>query len=287
MPFKRLDQARPLLALGVVVTLWLLVPVAVKTFIRASFFELQAPVTIAASYARDLQEYWSLRMHSNHDLVEAGRDAAHVAASYSFAVQQNEGLKAEIARLENLLRLPSFPEFRLEHARVARRDQSAWWQQLIIRKGKNFGLVVGAPVVFSGGVVGKIAEVRATTSVVELISNPGVRLTAFLEGESRTISFQGGNNPTFGAPRGTVEFVPLDVTTDKPHRLVTSGLGGIFPAGLNLGELTRLEMGSDGFFKTGEVKLDERLASLTEVTVLVPLNVERLPAETTVSSSQP
>ena len=30
-------------------------------------------------------------------------------------------------------------------------------------------------------------------------------------------------------------------------------------------------IGSDGLFQTGEVKLDERLGSLTEVTVLVPL----------------
>jgi rod shape-determining protein MreC len=271
VPFKRLDQARPFLALSIAVGAWLILPVAIKSFARASFFELQAPATVAASFARDLQEYWSLRLHPNHELIEAGRDTAHVAASYAFAVQQNNELRSQIERLEKLLRVPAFEKYRFEHARVARRDLSGWWQQLVIRKGKNYDIPVGAPVVFSGGAVGRIVEVRATTSVVELISSPGVRLTAFVEGDSRPFSYQGVNNPSFGRPQGVAEFVPLDVSAAKPQRLTTSGLGGVFPPGLTLGEITRLAPDSDGMFQTGEVKLDERLSSLTEVTVLVPL----------------
>ncbi|MEO7414662.1 MAG: rod shape-determining protein MreC [Opitutaceae bacterium] len=272
MPFKRLDQARPFFVLGLVVAAWLVVPVAIKTFTRATFFELQAPVTIATSYAGDLQEYWSLRMHSNHALIEAGRDAAHSAASYAFAMQQYTELQSQVTRLENLLKVPAFREYRAEHARVVRRDFSAFWQQLTIRKGRNFKISVDSPVIFSGGVVGRVVEVRATTSVVEVISSPGVRIAGVVEGDTRPISFQGGSFPTFGAPLGVVEFVPLDIFANKPLRLVTwGGAGGVFPAGLTLGEITRLEMGADGLFKTGRVKLEERLASLTEVTVLVPL----------------
>jgi rod shape-determining protein MreC len=80
-------------------------------------------------------------------------------------------------------------------------------------------------------------------------------------------------NPTFAPPIGIVEFVPLDIvaTPAAPKRLVTSGYGGVFPPGLMLGTITRASMGDDGMFQSGEVKLDERLGSLTEVTVLVPL----------------
>jgi len=51
---------------------------------------------------------------------------------------------------------------------------------------------------------------------------------------------------------------------------VTSGLGGVFPAGLAIGKLVRVSPSSDGLFKTGEVQLDPRLSDLTEVSVLVP-----------------
>jgi len=157
---------------------------------------------------------------------------------------------------------------------VARRDFSGWWQRMIIRKGENYGITVGAPVVFSGGVVGRVAEVHRYTAVVDLITSPTFRLAASVAGDNRPISYQGGLNDSFKSPRGTVEFVPLDIyaTRNATKRLVTSGLGGVFPPGLSIGELTNLEPSTDGLFKLGEVLLDERLGSLTEVTVLVPLN---------------
>ncbi len=274
--FKRFDHAKPFATLGFIVLAWLILPVGIKSFTRASFYELTAPITVTMSYARDLQSYWTLRLHSKTELIEAGRDLARLNSSYEFAVQQNSELQAEIARLETLLRLPAYNDYRYEHARVASRDFSAWWDRIVIRKGRNFGIPLGAPVIFSGGVVGRVTQVYSTTAEVQLISSPNVRLAGVVEGDTRPVSFQGGLNPTFGPPKGTVEFVPLDVIANQgsPKRLVTSGLGGVFPPGLTLGTITRLELGSDGLFQSGEVKLDDRLGSLTEVTVLVPLTKE-------------
>ena len=275
---KRFDQARPFVTLGIMLLAWLFVPLVLKTFTRATFFEIQAPLTVADSYVRDLHTFWSNRLHSKDELLKAGQQVAGLVAQYDFSVQQHEELQAEILRLENLLRLPSMPAFRFEPARVARRDFSGWWQRFIIRKGENYGILVGAPVVFSGGVVGRVSEVHRYTAVVDLITSPTFRLAASVAGDSRPIKDQGGLNGSFVSPRGTVDYVPLDVyaTRDAPKRLVTSGLGGVFPPGLTIGELTSLESSADGLFKTGEARLDERLGSLTEVTVLVPLNPEDL-----------
>lgn len=275
---KRFDQVSPFVTLGIILLTWLLLPFVFKTFTRATFFEIQAPLTVADSYAHDLQDFWSNRLRSKDELLQAGRDLAGLVAKYDFSVQQNQQLEADILRLENLLNLPPLPAFRLEPARVAQRDFSGWWQRFTIRKGKNFGLTVGAPVVFSGGVVGRITEVHRYTAVVDLVTSPTFRLAANLAGDNRPISYQGGLNDSFKAPRGTVEFVPLEFTAARnaPRRLVTSGLGGIFPAGLSIGEILNLELSADGLFKAGDVQLDERIGTLTEVTVLVPLNPEEL-----------
>jgi len=274
----RFDQAKPFLTLGLALAAWLVLPVVVKSVLRVSFFEMQAPVDTAVSYTRDLQDFWALRNHSKNELIEAGRDLARLNASYELKVQENIELHRDLARLEALLRLPSFENYRAEPARVVRRDFSSWWQRLIIRKGSNSGLTVGAPVIFTGGVVGRVSEVHAYTAVVDLISSPEVRLAATLEGDTRPISYQGALSASFGPARGVVEFVPLDVfaTPDHAKLLVTSGLGGVFPPGLIVGALTNVNPSPDGLFKTGEVQLDPRLAELTEVTVLVPLE----PAET-------
>lgn len=272
MPFKRFAQANPLVTLALVTGVWLVLPAGWKTFARASFFEFSAPVTLAASHARDLQDFWGLRARPRNDLIEAGRDLARVNASFELAAQQNSDLRAEVARLEALLRLPSVRDHRLEHARVARRDFSGWWQRIVIRKGRNFGIPAGAPVVFAGGVVGRVTEVHAATAVVELISSPGLRLAGVVEGDNRPVSFQGGINPTLAPPRGVAELMPLDIiaSPEAPRRLVTAGFGGVFPPGLTLGQIIRADLGSDGLFKSGEVLLDPRLGTLTEVTVLVP-----------------
>lgn len=275
---KRFDQVSPFVTLGIILLTWLLLPFVFKTFTRATFFEIQAPLTVADSYAHDLQDFWSNRLRSKDELLQAGRDLAGLVAKYDFSVQQNQQLEADILRLENLLNLPPLPAFRLEPARVAQRDFSGWWQRFTIRKGQNFGLTVGAPVVFSGGVVGRITEVHRYTAVVDLVTSPTFRLAASVAGDNRPISYQGGLNDSFKAPRGTVEFVPLEFTAARnaPRRLVTSGLGGIFPAGLSIGEILNLELSADGLFKAGDVQLDERIGTLTEVTVLVPLNPEEL-----------
>ena len=273
---KRFDQARPFATLAVVLLVWALLPLAVKSFTRVTFFELQAPFAAAQSYVRDLQEFWALRTRPKNEIIEAGRDLARLNAAYELRLQENEQLRAELLRMENLLKLPPMPAYRSEPARVAKRDFSGWWQRLIIRKGSNHGITVGAPVVFVGGIVGRVSEVYAYTSVVDLITSPTFRVAASAEGDTRPISYQGGLNHSFKTPRGTVEFVPLDIfaTKDQPRRLVTSGLGGVFPPGLTIGEIIVLEPSTDGLFKSGEVRLDSRLGSLMEVTVLIPLNAE-------------
>jgi rod shape-determining protein MreC len=277
VPSKRFDQARPFVTLGVVVLVWLLLPVVIKGFCASAFFELQAPVSSPPPTLRDLQDYWSAagalqdgahrrrpRPRPRQRLLRTRQPAATPSSS-----PRSAGSRPSCA-------CPPTPKYRFEHARVARRDFSGWWQQLVIRKGRNYGIPVGAPVVFSGGVVGRVTEVHAYTAVIELISSPNVRLAGVVEGDTRPISFQGGVNPTFAPPTGVVEFVPLDITASPaaPKRLVTSGFGGVFPPGLMIGTITRASMGGDGLFQSGEVKLDERLGSLAEVTVLVPLHIE-------------
>lgn len=278
MPHQRFDQARPFATLAVVLLLWALLPLGLKSFTRASFFELQAPFATAQSYVQDLQEFWALRTRPKNEIIEAGRDLARLNAAYELRLQESDQLRAELLRLENILKLPPMPAYRSEPARVARRDFSGWWQRLVIRKGRNHGITVGAPVVYVGGIVGRVTEVYAYTAVVDLITSPTFRVAASAEGDTRPISYQGGLNDSFRTPRGTVEFVPLDIfaAPGQPKRLVTSGLGGVFPPGLSIGEIVVLEPSTDGLFKSGEVRLDSRLGALAEVTVLVPLQPEEL-----------
>ena len=269
----RLDRIKPLVALGVFLFAWWVIPTVVKSFLKASFSEFQAPAWVATSYLDDLGNFWARRSHSKVELIEAGKEVARSKSLYQFNSQRKGTLENEIQRLEAILNLPSRREFRYEVARVVRRDLSAWWQQIVIRKGKDFDIPVGAAVVFSGGVVGRVVEVGALTSRVELVTSPNFRMAANFEGDERPVVYQGLPQSGFGDPLGTVRDAPQDVvaSTQIPLKLVSTRLGGTFPPGLMVGRVSWLEPGSTGIFQSGEVELDARLLSLHEVAVLIPL----------------
>ena len=271
-----LDKFKPSVALGLCLVAWWIVPTLSKSFLpflRVSFTEFQAPAWIVTSYLDDLEEFWARRSHSKIELIEAGQTLARQKAFYQLLDQRNNTLETEVMRLETILNMPSRREFRYEVARVIRRDLSAWWQQIVIRKGDDYGITEGAAVIFAGGVVGRVIEVNAFTSRVELITSPNFRMAASFEGDDRPVVFQGVPQSGFGTPTGEVRDAPQDLVanTHEPLQLISTRLGGTFPPGLIIGKVGWLEPGSSGIFQTGDVQLDERLISLHEVSVLIPL----------------
>lgn len=274
MPFGRLIPGKALIVLAAVLLLWGLLPTLFRSGLRDLLFEFQAPSWAALSHLRDLNHYWFMRSASKDKLIEAGRDLARLNAAYEVRLQQVAGIDLELERLERLLNLPSLPEYRYEIARVARRDMNVWWQHLLLRKGSADGLRPGQGVIFVGGVVGRIKEVHQYTAVVELITSTSFRAAAHLEGDPRPVTYQGGDNRAFRAPRGRVFNVPLDVGAGPGGsvRLVSSRLGGVFPDGLTIGYAEGLQASPDGLFQTGSVRLDDRLLGVREVAVLVPLD---------------
>jgi rod shape-determining protein MreC len=272
----RASRFRPLLVLALFLAAWWLAPVAVRNFSRASFSLFEAPGWLAYARLKDAQDYWSLRNHSQNELIEAGRDATRQANAALLQVQQDAALRDENDRLRVLLQMPPEPGFRYVFARVIRRDETAWWQEIVIRQGRGAGLAVGQGVVFIGGVVGRIARVDDFTAVVELASSPAFRVDANLGGDLNPVIFQGVTTAPFQTPAGEVRgeihnvSSTLTLANGGAMLLVTSNLGGVFPSGLPMGEVDRLAPGDDGLFQTGAVKLDPRLADLHEVAVLVP-----------------
>ncbi len=278
-----------MLVLALFLAVWWLAPVAVRSFTRASFSLFEAPGLIAYSHVKDLQDFWSLRDHSKDDLITAGRDAQRHANDADLQLHEAASTLAENQHLAEMLRLPPEPGFRYEVARVIRRDETAWWQQITIRKGRRDGIAPGQGVIFAGGVVGRVTAADDFTAVVELITSPSFRVASNLGDGPNPVICQGVVTAPFHLPACEVRQVPptIHVNSGKTLLLKSSRLSGVFPDGLPLGEVELLSPGTDGLFQVGVVKLDSRLASLQEVAVLVPDANQAAPIATPTPSPQP
>ncbi|OHE73497.1 MAG: hypothetical protein A2007_03870 [Verrucomicrobia bacterium GWC2_42_7] len=263
---------KPFVVLGIFLLVWWGLPPVFHSFTKVTFAEIQAPFATLHSHIKDFQFYLELQLHSKKELIETCRDLSRLNAYHSLQKQENKSTQTEIEALELLLHLPPNPGFRYEVARVCFRDISAWWQQLIIRKGQNYGIMPGQAVVFGGGVVGKIAESYATTAVVELVTSPNFRCSAHFESDNSPVIYQGLINKPFSSPTGYVTNAPNKITAGI--HLVSSRLGGIFPDGLIIGFVNQLQPEADGLFQSGTVSLDPRLFEIQEVAVLIPSELE-------------
>jgi len=276
-PLSRLRG--PLAALACLLLLWVLLPAGARLFARETFAEFQAPGLSLLSRARDLVRSVQLTRGDAAELAAAGRDLARANAALELRVLELESAAAENRRLRAMLAAPAFPEFRTVVARVAARESGAWWSTLVIRRGRTDGIRPGCPVVFGDRVVGRIRAVHVDTSEVELVTSPGFRCSAFLEGDDdadgrrRTVFVEGLPSLPFTQPRARVTFVPYTYSppAGQPARVVTTGLGGLYPAGLRLGTLSpALEDTPEGAYRNGVLTPAADLLSLREVGVLVP-----------------
>ncbi len=271
---NRAKALRNVAIFAMAVLLCLLLPSAARHFAADLFAEFRAPIDSLPSRLSDLEKFWLLHSNSKRALIEAGRDLARLNSAYELKLRENLYLKNRLQRYEEILKIPAPDKFKAEVARVIRRDISAWWQYIVIRKGSADGIRPGQAVVYSGGVVGRVAKTTRHTATVELVSSGKFRMAAQFEGEDRPVIYQGGGASSFRSARGVVSDVPEDVrvSPSEPLRLVTSPLAGSFPEGIFIGNVVELRLDHDALFKSGVVRLSNGLDNLREVSVLVPID---------------
>ncbi len=263
-------------ALAVFVAGWILLPSAVRRFNREAFVEFQAPALHLVGKSRDLATYWEKKSRSSEELVAAGRDLARINAALELKLKGQEDIRRENTRLREVTRYNVPADYLSVVARVATRDSSSWWQRIVIRKGRNDGIRPGAPVVFGDTVVGRVTAVHLTTSEVDLVTSPGFRCTAYLEGDeqNRIVLINGVAANSLGTAKARVSVIPYDylLPAGTPARVTTTGMGGVFPSGLTLGYLDGGAYATQvGNFKESLLVPSRDLYNLQEVSVLVPI----------------
>ncbi len=178
-------------------------------------------------------------------------------------VLEFKGLRDENAALRRQLNYVSRSPADLVGCRViARGDMTGWWRTLRLNRGAADGIQPPMAVVSERGLVGRIEATSRHTADVLLISDASSRVSVrvmpsgtpgILEGASRQLGRR--ELPEVLLPIATfdVDFLSLQDDIHEGHRVLTSGLGGIFPAGILVGKVTGVRTDPSGLYRRAEI----------------------------------
>lgn len=179
--------------------------------------------------------------------------------------EENRHLRQEIQRLQgeqNLLREQAITATQFQQlmayqetapmttlpARIIGRNVSNWYRAIIINKGDRDGIKPEMGVITNAGVVGRVIRVNPTTAIVLLLSDPNVAITGMVQNTRDEGIIQ-------GTPQGTIhmKYLPPLSPVQPGDPVVTSGLTGDFPRGLQIGQVQQVTKADTDLFQLGEI----------------------------------
>ncbi len=154
-----------------------------------------------------------------------------------FRLQRYEALEAETQRLRALRDNTAGVTDRFLIGNVMNVDLDAFRERVLVDKGASDGIYVGQAVLDSGGVFGQVARVGQLTSEVILVSDAAHAIPVQINRNGlRTVAVGTGDTNRLKLP-----YLPTSADVIAGDLLVTSGLGGGFPAGYPVGTIAEVK----------------------------------------------
>jgi rod shape-determining protein MreC len=166
----------------------------------------------------------------------AQQDRAIQARTWELQQRVTE-LETQNQQLRQLLRQPPLTQQKVVPAAIIGRTADHWWQQMTLGLGSEAQIQVDAAVVAPGGLIGRITHVSPNTSRVLLLTDPTSRVGVVLGQQRQTGILRGQSSQEM-----VVEFFVKDPKVKVGDVVVTSALSSLFPAGLPVGKVTRVDL---------------------------------------------
>ena len=203
--------------------------------IRQAFIAALHPFEVLANapseWYRDVSKYFS----GHNQLIQENYNLKQQAFEHQIKLQRLNTIQAENNHLRSLLKgnLPIQPNAVL--GEILHMGRDPFTKIVVVNRGSQNRVKAGQAVVDSKGVIGQVTRVYPFTSEVTLITDKTLSIPIQVErNQFRAIAFGEGNN-TLDVP-----FLPTSVDIKVGDKLVTSGIDGIYPAGLAVAVVTKI-----------------------------------------------
>lgn len=179
----------------------------------------------------------------------------------------NLELETELKELKKLLELEEM-EYKFIPANVIKRDND-WYQTLTINKGENNGIKENMAVISNNSLIGKVIKTTNSSSVVKLLSANSNDMKVSVTVKTEENEFHGiidGYLENEGCIQ--VNNILKIANIEIGDKVYTSGLGGIYPAGIYIGKVVEIMEDTLGLNKILKVKTDASYDNIRFVTVI-------------------
>lgn len=175
--------------------------------------------------------------------------------------QENNSLRAAVGWQQQ-------QPWKLKLARVVLRDPANWWNTIQIDAGTRDGVRENCPVLTSDGLAGRVSSAGYYRSQVVLLGDPNCRVSARVANPAHDIGILVASSPL---PNSLLDLTYLSSSANvkSGQQVVTSGEGGIFPAGIPIGQVVDARQEEFGLYTEARVKLSVNLGALNQVWILI------------------
>ena len=194
---------------------------------------IQALATLPGRIWNQVGDYFSAQSDLKNQNQLLGRQHLGDAAQLA----QLQSLQAENQQLRKLAELSARATYSSQLAEVIYIERDLFKRKVIVNKGADAHLQAGQVVMDDEGIVGQITRVYPWLSEVTLITEKDhVVPVQVLRNGLRTIIFGAGDTSQL-----TLRYMPISADLVEGDMLVTSGIDGIYPAGIPVAKVTRIE----------------------------------------------
>lgn len=182
---------------------------------------------------------------------------------------QMDEISMENVRLKEMLgyKNETAAQYNLQLAEIIAENNNNLQHTITLNKGSNAGIVTGMTVMNHSGLIGRISAVMPEASEVLLLPDRESAVGARVWSTREVIGVVEGD----GTDSSSLQMVhlPHDADIYVGDDIITSGLDGVYPSGIHIGEVTAIEYSANGLTKTAYVRPYVSFARLEEVFVLM------------------
>lgn len=157
-----------------------------------------------------------------------------ISQKYVQTLEENNKLRA-------LIEFKQASPFKMTAARVIKRVSSTWWNSMIIDKGSLDGLATDSPVISASGLIGKTGKLAPHMAEIILLTDEMCRVSAKIEGSVEQGIIAGERAGLDMRPDLRLRFLNKNSLINPGTNVISTGEGGVFPAGLLIGRVKRFE----------------------------------------------